>query len=80
MLRITIELVLHGNEQHAEVLHTGLIANDGTGTKSVGHYRYRFNARGTARSWKRGSVRDFPRTRSSAWQLLLACLRNATGH
>ena len=40
MIRITVELVPHGDESRARVLAHGIIANDGTGTLERGNYNF----------------------------------------
>lgn len=38
MIRVTVELVPHGDESRKETIATGLIANDGNGTPRYGSY------------------------------------------
>jgi hypothetical protein len=40
MLRVTIELVPYGKEEDKEKIVSLIIANDGTGTKELGNYKY----------------------------------------
>jgi len=69
MLRVTIEVVHHGDESHSETIATGKIVNDGTGTLNKGNYRVELYDR-AGRLWRFGEVRDFPRRRLLAWDLL----------
>ena len=78
MLRVTIEFVPHGDESRAEVLHTAIIANDGTGSRTKGDYCFALSQRRSARTWRSGRVRDFPRLRLGAWELLRRVLQEAT--
>jgi hypothetical protein len=63
MLRITIELLPHGDESRKQHLGTIEIANVG-GTQTRGNYRVRLSKRGKPKQlWKEGSVNEFPRKR-----------------
>lgn len=71
MLRITVELIPLGDVANAEVLGTGLVANDGTSVdSSLGHYDCAFGSGGTVYS---GRVEDFPRE-LDVWRLLRRAL------
>lgn len=74
---MTIELVPMGDEARARTIHTAVIANDGTGTKSQGNYRYALSRRGSTKPWKVGKLHGFPRLRLGAWQLLYRVLAEA---
>jgi len=90
MIVITVELWPGGLEQHKELLGTGIIANDSTGTDTRGNYRYCFSKRGETiaqllkkkawkfgRAWKTGTVLNFPRKQLNAWDLLGLALASA---
>ena len=77
MILVTVELIPHGDESKAQVLHVGVIANSGTGTATRGNYRYALSQRGSKRAWRRGVVRDFPREAHGAWHLLGRALEDA---
>lgn len=76
MIRVTVELVPHGDESRARLLARGTITNDGTGTLQRGNYRFRFwNGKATKKGpWREGEVRDFPRRDKNVWWLLGLCL------
>ena len=73
MIKVTIELIpaFGGPIKH---LGTGYIMNDGTGTKTKGNYKVRFLQRNGSR-WKEGKVKDFPRRKLLAWDLLYRSLK-----
>jgi len=80
MLVIKIELWPKGNSSKAKVIHTGWIGNDGTGSKTKGNYRFGLSQRNRPKTvLRKGNIKDFPRKRLSAWDLLYRCLREAVG-
>ncbi len=80
MIRITVELLPHGNESRKRHLGTAVIYNTGAGTPARGHYRVRLSRRGNPDSvWKSGEVINFPRKRLGAWDLLFLALSAALG-
>jgi len=83
MLRVTIELLPLGDEEHKEKLGEVLIINDGTGTPQIGNYKVRLmKAAKYAKSpgvWKRGIVKDFPRQVLGPYDLLLRALAACIG-
>ena len=78
MLRVTIEFVPYGDESKAHVLHTAAISNDGLGTPERGDYRYTLNSK-QQRAWRKGRIKEFPRLRLGAWDLLYRVLDQALG-
>jgi len=74
VLRITIELDKGGLGTDIEVLGTGVIKNDCTGTNTLGNYTFEFNARRLR--IKKGRLVGFQRSRS-VWWLLFYCLKLA---
>lgn len=72
MIRVTIELFPKG---HAPAQHKGrmVIANDGTGSTTVGNYNVIAENAGGAVVFQ-GRVRGFPRTKHGAWRLPKAAL------
>lgn len=80
MIRITIELVPHGDESRARVLARGEIINEGTGTRERGNYYFWLSQSGRVTTKSRwGNVRDFPRLRKNVWHLLARVLNTAFG-
>ncbi len=80
MIRVTIELLPWGCEARKQHLGTIEIANDGSGSRSVGHYRARLSRRGAPRSvWKEAKIKNFPRLRWTAYDLLYRVLREVVG-
>ena len=77
MIRVTVELVPQGDESRAKTLHTAVIANDGSGTKDRGNYRFSLSRKGSARPWKEGRISGFPRKRLGTWHLLYRVLKEA---
>lgn len=73
MLRITIELIPHGNIKKARIIGTGFIANDGTGNEGFGNYKAVFRR---IKSEQHCTVKKFARKRHSAWDLLMLALNN----
>ena len=79
MIKITVELI-SAIDGHREILGVAEIANDATGTISSGNYRYAFSKRKLPNQiFKGGSIKDFPRKRLLAWDLLYRCLKDAVG-
>lgn len=78
MLRVTVELLQHGDENKKSLLGVLDIANTGTGTPTSGTYSVRASRRGSAdtkgRPWRAAVVKDFPRQRLGVWDLLMTCL------
>lgn len=83
MLRVTIEILPHGDESKSRVLGIGYVINNGEGTPDVGHYTVELlkspEYAETKGVWKRGAVRRFPRKRLGPWDLLYRALRSAVG-
>lgn len=78
MIRVTVELVPHGDESRARVLARGTIANDGTGTLRRGNYRYSLSQQGRLNTATReGAVTNFPRLSKNVWHLLALVLNTA---
>lgn len=82
MIRITVEMVPWGFEDQKRVIGTAKIWNDCTGDRETGNYRYRLHRAGPTgklerRVWKQGAVKDFPRMKRGAWDLLFRALRAA---
>lgn len=68
MIRITIELLPHGYEEKKTIIATGKIVNDGTGSVSIGNYKYELEL--YKQSWNHGEIKGFPRQEKNIWQLL----------
>lgn len=79
MLRVTIELVPHGDESRKSTLATAIIANDGTGDATTGNYDARFYDKSGTKLWKGAKVTGFPRRRRLPWDLLQRALNIAIG-
>ena len=78
MLRVTVELDVHGLGQRVIKLGTLEIANDGTGTRERGNYRVwtRAKAKGLGRVVRNGEVGNHPRLRQPVWSLVRKALEN----
>lgn len=78
MLRVTLEIVPHGDERLAQVIGRLKIANDGTGTLERGNYTWALDDGKPHGEVRRGRVRGFPRApRGGAWRLLRRVLGRA---
>lgn len=74
MIRVTVELLPGGYETNKRKLAQVYISNDCTGTRTRGNYcaklwRRRFQP------WRTTEVKDFPRTRLGALDLLYRVLK-----
>lgn len=79
MIRVSIELI-PGGIGPGRHLGTICIANDRTGSNSIGNYRAELSRRGEPRrKWRDAKVRGFPRQRLGAYDLLFRVLREAVG-
>jgi hypothetical protein len=78
MIRVTVELVPHGREEHKRVLGRMVIANDGSGSPTAGNYEAAATGK-APRVWKNATVRGFPRKRLLAWDLLYRVLHEMVG-
>ena len=73
MIKIKIEIIpfLRGEE---ETMATGIIKNNGTGSKTNGNYSFIFyNKAGSV--WKAGKFHGFKHTRYIVWRLIYLCLK-----
>lgn len=79
MLKITVELIPFGMEDHPrrQVLCVGKIANIG-GNDVKGDYRVVLYDK-AGKLWKTGEIKGFPRQRLLAWDLLYRALRSIVG-
>lgn len=80
MIKIEISLLPHGDEKRALHLGTAIIANDASGDKSIGNYKFSLSKFGRPQAiWKQGCLRGFKRKVFGPWDLLFACLFMALG-
>ena len=82
MIYIRIEFWRKGDRENAELLHEGVIYNDGTGDKNNGNYRAYFSRKGgfgrksdlprlkMTGILRQGELKGFKRKLKSAWNLL----------
>lgn len=75
MLRVTVQLIPHGDESRARTLGVMEIANDGTGTTESGSYDGVLHAEYTGASGRAGRVTGFNRKAQSVWSLVGAFLK-----
>ena len=78
MIRVTIELVPHGDESRKKTIGTAVIINKGIGTQEIGNYEA-INTTIGDEVWSKGIVKDFPRLYRSAWDLLYLALKGVIG-
>ena len=76
MIAIKVELWPYGDRKRAKPIGLCLIANDGTGTEQVGNYKAVFK---TEKEEFNSEVKDFPRLRLNAFDLLYRALAGAVG-
>lgn len=77
MIRVTIELIPHGDETRKKVIGRGIIINDGTGNWESGNYHGWFSrVGGRIESFE---VKGFPRKRLGCWNLLFRALKGVGG-
>lgn len=75
MLRVTIELLPHGDETQAKIMGQATIANDATGDADWGNYTVALSTwHDPPRKWKTGRVIGFARKRLGPWDLLFRAL------
>jgi hypothetical protein len=72
MLVIKIELWPFGSEENKREICRGVIGNTGKGDHETGEYVYFLKDKGEF--YKKGEVKDFPRLKKNAWDLLKKCL------
>lgn len=77
MIRVTVELIPHGVEDHPRrrVLGKMEIANDGSGTEEIGNYKGTLHAEYTSPAGRPGKLFGFRRQRQSVWTLIGAFLK-----
>lgn len=75
MIRITVQLIPLGDETKARTLGVMEIANDGSGSKELGHYTGVLHAEYTGPSGRKGRVTNFNRRKQSVWSLVGAFLK-----
>jgi len=76
VIRITVELLPHGDESRRRVLATGEMWNDGRGAPRLGSYGFRLlDKDGTV--FQNGYLGEFDRQNFSVWWLLAACFKVA---
>lgn len=73
MIRVTVELLPHGDESRRRTLGTMEIANDGTGDQETGNYDAILRAEYT--NGRVGRVTNFHRQHQSCWSLVGAFLK-----
>jgi len=74
MLRIKIELVPYGKNEWAREIGSVIISNDGTGTESVGNYKYTLS---DDTGSIKGELKEFKRIKGNAFHLLRDVLKKA---
>ena len=80
MIRVTLELLPFGDSSNPKHLGTIYIANDASGTHTDGNYNYRLTRRGSLTTvFRTGEIKNFPRKRLGAYDLLFRVLRDAIG-
>jgi hypothetical protein len=72
MIRVTVELLPHGSEENKRILGVMLIANDSTGSATVGNY---VGSMTTEYGQRSGHVTGFARKAQSVWSLIGAFLK-----
>ena len=75
MMRVTVELIPHGDESRKRTIGKMEIANDGSGDLSCGNYDGVLHAEYTDEDGRRGRVTGFNRQKQSCWTLVGAFLK-----
>ncbi len=76
---LVVKIELHSAVTgEVKTLATGKIINTGAGTPTQGDYRVELKD-AAGRPWKSGTVRNFPRKRLLAWDLLARALYSVLG-
>lgn len=80
MLKVTIELWPHGDEERKRTLGTIDIWNDATGTHEVGNYTVRLSkeldqVKKKGGAWRKGKVTGFARLKKGPYDLLYLALK-----
>lgn len=79
MLEVTITF-RHSVTGKTANIANAIIANDGTGDKSLGNYKVvLYETRGVKEIRTEGRVVDFPRLKLGPWDLLYRALRETVG-
>lgn len=79
MIYVRIEMWPGGDRSRARLLGDAVIANvTGVGRTAVADYRYELRGKGQT-VMNTGGVREFPRLRFHAWDLLYRVLHSARG-
>ena len=79
MIRVTVEMIPHGDETRKSVLGSLEIANDNTGNYEIGNYDATLHAEYTRPEGRKCRVTGFGRQRQSVWSLIGAALKQM-GH
>lgn len=80
MIKVTVELLVHGSPKNVQHLGTAYITNDETGDKTLGNYNVLFSRRDNAQlAWRTGHVKNFKRLQYGAWDLLALALISVLG-
>lgn len=79
---IIVELWMwpHGDRTKKYPLGAGMIVNDGSGTTTRGNYVGGFGGKNGSEVGDRCNIKDFPRKKSHAWDLVFRALRASVGH
>ena len=76
MIRVTVDLVPHGEEDGKKVIGILEIWNNATGTSEKGNYCFRISEESEPNIWLCGKISGFPRLQSQSWHLIYLCLKN----
>ena len=81
MIRITVELIPRGHENHErrKTIGTMEIENDAKGNEHCGNYLATLHGEYTPADGRKVTVKAFPRKANSVWSLIGAVLKG-TGH
>jgi hypothetical protein len=73
---VTLELWPGGRSEGSQVLGKAFIANDGTGSPTVGNYKFSLMGKNKRRlKYGTGRLTGFPRKREGPWSLLASILK-----
>lgn len=85
MIRVKIELLPGGFDVNTQTIGEIIIDNDGSGTQSTGNYNVellksaKYSKSNAGKTYKKGTVKDFPRLKLGPYDLLYRALKNTIG-
>jgi hypothetical protein len=81
MIKVTVELIPHGDESKKRSLGSMTIINNRTGDINFGNYDYSISkwAPKEKQTWKKGNIERFDRVNRGVWDLMYNILSKTVG-